>query len=300
MDARTVRYFSPAKLNLFLHITGKRDDGYHNLQSVFCRLAFGDTLTFCTRGTISAPNTNLPITLTGANHLTTHLDDNLIIKSARALAHYAAKHRPNTPLCAIDIHLDKVLPTGAGLGGGSSNAATTLIALNALWSLNLDKPTLIDIAKTIGADVPFFILETPSAIAEGIGEQLTPIALPPCRYLLICPPVHNPTGAFFANPALPKDTPILSHAFILNRQQDFTQALNPPFFNAFEAIALTNPDITHAYRYLCTLAKDTQTTPRLTGTGSTVFLPITPTIDDDTLKAWQQHAPYPAFLTSSY
>ncbi len=284
---------SPAKLNLFLHITGKRLDGYHNLQSVFCRLQFGDTLHF----RLNADSTDL-ISLTGADHLTASLDDNLIIKAVHALHAYATTHRPEISLTPVAIKLVKRIPTGAGLGGGSSNAGTTLLALNTLWGLHFDTQTLIHIAVKLGADVPFFVLNHPSAIAEGIGEKLTPIDLPPCRFLLICPPVHNPTQRFFADTRLKKDSPPLIHDDIIADRYLWT--LSPPFFNAFETIAKDSPQICTALAYLQQLSHQTHTTPRLTGTGSTVFLPIPLDIDDKTLTTWQKNAPFASLVTQIY
>lgn len=282
---------SYAKLNLFLHITGKRGDGYHNLQSVFCRLDWHDVLTFAPNDTPHAPL----LTLTGADNLTDNVADNLIYKAGKALAAHA--QQTNHPIFPISIHLDKRLPTGAGLGGGSSNAGTTLLALNSLWGLNLPTDILTHIAKGLGADVPFFVLNHPHAIAEGIGEILTPIELPKQSYLLLCPSVHSSTAGLFSHPLLKKDSPQLSHATLLARQNDYLNQLHAPFYNAFEAIARQNPAIAIAYDYLASLPSDAK--PRLTGTGSTVFLPIAPDIDEETLAHWQNNAPCPAFISQA-
>lgn len=282
---------SPAKLNLFLHITGKRADGYHNLQTVFCRLNLSDTLTFSPNLDPSAPI----VSLTGGEWLTDNVADNLIHKAVHTLARHA--QQINHPIFPVNIHLDKRLPTGAGLGGGSSNAGTTLLALNRLWQLRLSTAELIGIAQTLGADVPFFVLDTPYAIAEGIGERLTPIDLPAQQFLLLCPEVHSPTAKLFSRPELKKDSPVLSHATLIDNQSHYLTTLQPPFYNAFEAIALQTPAIKTAYDYLASLP--THATPRLTGTGSAVFLPIAPDIDKETLVHWQNNAPSTGFLVGS-
>lgn len=278
-----------AKLNLFLHITGKLDNNYHAIQSVFVRIDMADTLHF-SHHTTGLPTNNPFVFLKSV--IMGNVNDNLIIKAANALLKYIQAHHIGQP-CHITISLEKQIPIGAGLGGGSSNAAATLCTLNKLWQCHLDTSTLITIAKGIGADVPFFVLNLPSAIAEGIGETLTPISLPPQAYLLICPAVHNSTASFFHHPNLVKNTPILSHNDIINRQDEFVGQLCSPFYNAFEAIALACPTIEQAYRALLAIGDITATTPRLTGTGSTVFLPLGDTnldIVKPYIKALKQHS----------
>lgn len=276
-----------AKLNLFLHIIGKRDDGYHNIQSVFYRIDLADRLHFFVNKTqktliclddpkqVSAPH------------------DNLIIKAAHLLATLAHTN-PNAAITPIHIRLEKHIPTGAGLGGGSSNAAATLHALNKLWRLNLPTSTLQTLALKLGADVPFFVADIPAAIACGIGERLTPISLPKTRFLLLSPDIHHATQAFFAHPALVKDTPVIDCIC----PQDFLFYQNPPYHNAFEPIATQSAKVAQAMSYLKQLACHTHTTPRLTGTGSTVFLPIPATISEDTLAHWQKNAPFACHVVS--
>lgn len=287
----TLRVKSHAKLNLFLHITGKRPDGYHDLQSVFCRLDWHDTLSFS-----AAPHGAKLVTLTGADGLTDTPEDNLITKAALALAKHSETTGIGTPF-SVNIALEKRLPTGAGLGGGSSNAAATLITLNTLWQTQLDTETLITLGASLGADVPFFLLDHPYAIAEGKGERLYPITLPTRRFLLLLPDVHNATVRFFADDRLKKDSPHLPH--VLLDGSGFLDRLTPPFYNAFEDIAKDSPAIKTALDYLATLAPHTQTTPRLTGTGSTVFLPLPKTLDDATLAQWQKDAPCPSHIATS-
>jgi len=185
---------APAKLNLFLHINGRRDDGYHLLQTVFQILDRGDQLSF--RAT-SRPEITLTPELAGVPH-----EDNLIVKAARLLQEHSGVR------LGAHIHLEKTLPLGGGLGGGSSNAATTLIALNRLWSLELTPDTLASIGLQLGADVPVFV-KGHSAFAEGVGEQLTAVDLPEKWYVILCPNCHVSTPEIFSNERLTRDSPKL-------------------------------------------------------------------------------------------
>ncbi|WP_286232794.1 4-(cytidine 5'-diphospho)-2-C-methyl-D-erythritol kinase [Thalassotalea sediminis] len=187
---------SPAKLNLFLHIVGQRADGYHELETVFQFLESGDTID------ISISNTSNELTLlTPINGVDN--EDNLIIKAAKALQHYA-----NVKKGAL-IKIDKRLPMGGGLGGGSSNAATVLVALNYLWQLNISLEELATLGLTLGADVPVFVRGY-AAFAQGIGEQLTPVTPSEDYYLITKPPVSISTQAVFTAPSLTRDTPKLN------------------------------------------------------------------------------------------
>ena len=191
---------APAKLNLFLHITGRRTDGYHELQTVFQLLDYGDTLTFSRRN-----DGALTLRCSGDVSLTdVPPDDNLVLRAARALRAHAGR-----PDLGADIHLEKRLPTGGGLGGGSSDAASTLLGLNRLWGLDLDGDTLAALGTALGADVPVFVRGR-SAWAEGIGERLTPIELPERWYLVIHPGCHVATAAVFSHPQLTRDTPAIT------------------------------------------------------------------------------------------
>lgn len=287
---QSLSLFSPAKINLFLHITGKRADGYHDLQSVFRAIDFGDELTF------SHNDTATPFVLTGADHITANPDDNLIIKAAKTLANRYPQHAK-----PVAINIKKRIPTGAGLGGGSSNCATTLLGLNTLWQLNLSTDELIDIAKGLGADVPFFIFanqQHPDALAEGIGEKLSAILLPNARYLLLFPDTHMATAAFFAHPQLQKNCPPIKE--LDNRLDDFCQRLHGDFGNVFEPLALDySQNIANALSFLRTLESQTHSTARMSGTGSTVFLPLPDDIDDQTLTMWQKQAPCNSVISSS-
>ncbi|UNU72790.1 4-(cytidine 5'-diphospho)-2-C-methyl-D-erythritol kinase [Moraxella nasovis] len=286
----TISLFSPAKINLFLHIIGKRNDGYHDLQSVFRALDFGDWLHFTTND-----GADDMITLLGDN-LPCDFSDNLIIKAVKLLTdNFPRQARP------ITITLDKHIPTGAGLGGGSSNCATTLIAINKLWNLELKMDDLLIYGAALGADVPFFIFhhyQKTDAIALGIGEKLTAISLPSSRYLLVMPDEHLATADFFAHNTLQKNTALITD--LSHQTEKFTWHLQAPFHNCFEPLAVTaSAKVANALSYLRTLQEQADATARMTGTGSAVFLPISDDVDDKTLHAWQQASPSRAIVTSS-
>lgn len=301
--------FSPAKINLFLHITGKRADGYHDLQTVFRLLDWGDTLHFQVSKKQFNPKDDfeshqLPISLNSEVTVTADITDNLITKAALALID-AVKSDTQLfetleSLPVIDIKLDKVLPTGAGLGGGSSNAATTLLALNKLWGFNLEQQKLIEIGSRVGADVPIFILGK-DAVAEGIGEKLTPLSLPLQHYLLLNPNAHASTQALFAHPELRRDTPTLSVSDIQGNSEGYLDRLYPPFSNVFEPV-VTNlvPEVKQALAYLKKLESITNSSARMTGTGSSVFLPL-PEAATPQIQTYMINSPPPchAIITES-
>lgn len=195
-------YPAPAKLNLFLHIVGRRSDGYHLLQSVFRFIDFGDELSFAVRedGQI--------------NHLQplpgVEPERDLCVRAARLLQHHSG--------CRLgaDITLSKKLPLGGGLGGGSSDAATTLLVLNHLWQTGLSRRELQQLGLALGADVPVFIFGQ-SAFAEGVGEILHPVELDCPWYVVLQPPVHVSTPQVFADEGLTRDTEII-------RMRDFKSA----------------------------------------------------------------------------
>jgi 4-diphosphocytidyl-2-C-methyl-D-erythritol kinase len=189
--------FSPAKLNLFLHILGRREDNYHELQTVFQLLDYGDTLHFEAR---EDNQLRLSPEIPGVAE-----QDNLIIKAASAL------QKTSTKPVGANIQLDKRLPMGGGVGGGSSNAATTLIALNFLWKTHLSTEELCEIGIFLGADVPVFI-KGHSAWAEGIGERLQAIDLPEQWYVVIKPDCHVSTGDIFSSEELTRDTAAITVA----------------------------------------------------------------------------------------
>ncbi|SFX66646.1 4-(cytidine 5'-diphospho)-2-C-methyl-D-erythritol kinase [Marinospirillum alkaliphilum] len=203
---------APAKINRLLHITGRRPDGYHRLQTLFQFLELADQLRF-------TPNDQGLIALETALPGVPD-EDNLVLKAARLLAPL----RANSQL-GCTIQLQKNLPMGGGLGAGSSDAATTLLALNHLWQLNLPREQLIHLALTLGADVPVFIFGE-SAWAEGVGEELSHCPLDEGTLLLIHPGCHCNTGQLFSHADLPRNTPAITA----------TQALAQLGSNDFEAL----------------------------------------------------------------
>ncbi|MCP5275148.1 MAG: 4-(cytidine 5'-diphospho)-2-C-methyl-D-erythritol kinase [Burkholderiales bacterium] len=187
----TLTFPAPAKLNLFLHVVGRRQDGYHLLQTVFRLLDFSDELSFTLRddGLV-----NLVTPVDGIPE-----DQDLCVRAAKLL-----RSRSGTTM-GVDIALKKRIPMGGGLGGGSSDAATTLMALNQLWNLNWDKAKLLELGLQLGADVPVFIFGQ-NAFAEGIGEKLSAVQLPAAWYLVLIPPVHVSTAEIFSNKELTRNT----------------------------------------------------------------------------------------------
>jgi 4-diphosphocytidyl-2-C-methyl-D-erythritol kinase len=192
-------YPAPAKLNLFLHVVGRRADGYHLLQTAFRLIDFGDTIHIAAS---SADEVVLETPLPGVDP-----EQDLTVRAARLLKQETG--------CAqgCRIRVDKRLPMGGGLGGGSSDAATVLMALNHQWKLNLDRRALQVIGLRLGADVPFFIYGR-DAFAEGVGERFQSISLPDQWYVVLIPPVQVPTVEIFSDPGLTRDTPpIIMAAF---------------------------------------------------------------------------------------
>lgn len=259
-------WLAPAKLNLFLHIIGRRADGYHLLQTVFQFIDFYDRLQFtvCEDGIISRQ----------AQLADIDEEADLTIKAAKLLQR-AAK----TPL-GVTIQIEKNIPLGAGLGGGSSDAATTLIALNSLWQLNFSVEQLAALGLELGADVPVFV-RGHAAWAEGVGEQLTAIDLPEPWYLVIVPPCHVSTREIFNTAELTRDAaPIKIRDFLAGRgKQDFTDSgltsagfanikfENTEFGNTFEPVVRSlYPEINKVFGWLSDYAQ-----PRLTGTGACIF-----------------------------
>ncbi|MFC4280126.1 4-(cytidine 5'-diphospho)-2-C-methyl-D-erythritol kinase [Thalassotalea piscium] len=187
---------SPAKLNLFLHIVGRREDGYHELETLFQFLDYGDLIEIST--TTSSNEINLLTPIAGvSNH------DNLMVKAAILLQNYTN--------CSAGAYLKikKILPMGGGLGGGSSNAATVLLALNVLWKLNLSIQTLSKLGLSLGADVPIFI-NGYAALARGVGEQLSAVYPKEYWYLVTKPDVHISTATIFNDKNLPRNSPRLT------------------------------------------------------------------------------------------
>jgi len=190
---------APAKLNLFLHIVGRRDDGYHNLQTVFQFLDYGDQLSF-------KPRDDEQLVLVDKDSGIANAD-NLVMKAAKLLYQQAKKRCDHLP--GADITLTKHLPQGAGLGGGSSDAATALVGLNYLWNQPLTQSELEHLGLQLGADVPIFV-HGHSAFAEGVGERFTDITIDTPYYLVVKPKVSISTAALFRHPALQRDCPLLN------------------------------------------------------------------------------------------
>lgn len=182
---------APAKLNLFLHVIGRRPDGYHLLQTLFRFIDLCDTLHFTLRedGIVRRVNALEAVTE----------EQDLCVRAARLLQQESACK------LGVDITLEKLIPMGGGLGGGSSDAATTLLALNRLWNLGLSRERLMQMGLALGADVPVFVFGE-NAFAEGVGEQLQAFALPEAWYVVLFPPVHVPTAQIFTHPELTRDT----------------------------------------------------------------------------------------------
>lgn len=236
---------APAKLNLFLHITGRRPDGYHLLQSVFRLLDWGDTVHLRVRGdgVIRRVGESVP----GVAEA-----DDLLVRAANLL-----KTASNSAKGA-DIAIEKRIPAGGGFGGGSSDAATVLVVLNRLWGTGLSVDELAALGLRLGADVPVFIRGR-NAWAEGVGEILTPIALPPAWYVLADPGVHVPTAALFQSPDLTRNAPPA-------KISDFVSG--HLLGNAFEPVLRQRePAIEAAFQALARIG-----TPRLTGSGSGCFV----------------------------
>ncbi|MBC3381292.1 4-(cytidine 5'-diphospho)-2-C-methyl-D-erythritol kinase [Serratia fonticola] len=239
---------SPAKLNLFLYITGRRADGYHQLQTLFQFLDYGDTLTIVPR---QDDQIQLLTPVEGVPD-----EQNLIVRAARLLQHHCTTHSITTLSRGADISIDKRLPMGGGLGGGSSNAATVLVALNELWQCGLSDDQLADMGLTLGADVPVFV-RGHAAFAEGIGEQLQPANPAEKWYLVAHPGVSIPTPVIFADAELKRDTPV----------RPLNALLQAPYANDCEPIARKRfREVEQLLSWLLQYAPS-----RLTGTGACVF-----------------------------
>jgi 4-diphosphocytidyl-2-C-methyl-D-erythritol kinase len=236
---------APAKLNLFLQIPGRREDGYHLLQTVFRLLDWGDTVQV-------RPRADGVIVRLGEGAPGVGPDDDLAIRAARRLQQAANVQQ------GAEIIVEKRIPTGGGFGGGSSDAAAALVALDLLWGTRLGIDRLAELGLELGADVPVFV-RGENAWAEGVGERLTPIALPPAWYLLVDPGVHVPTAALFQAPELTRDArpatmaDFVSGALLGNCFEPVLRRREPAVEAAFAALAQVG-------------------SPRLTGTGSGCFV----------------------------
>ena len=249
---------APAKLNLFLHITGRRADGYHELQTLFQLLDYGDELVFTPQDT---PGLELAPELPGVPP-----ESNLIIRAARLLQTHTGCTR------GAHIQLTKRLPMGGGIGGGSSDAATTLLALNHLWQLHLSIDELADLGLRLGADVPVFVFGQ-SAFACGIGEDLTAVDLPSRAYLIVQPPVQVPTGPVFNAPDLTRNEKPVTMAFFADWQKQsvpVNASGSLPVFggNNLEAVVFNrHPEVLAAHEFLAGFG----VVNRMSGSGACLF-----------------------------
>ncbi len=235
-------YPAPAKLNLFLHVVGRRADGYHLLQTLFRLVDHGDSLRFSPRDdgrvVLTHPLPGVPP------------ESDLTLRAARLLQAETGCRK------GVEISIEKRLPMGGGLGGGSSDAATVLLALNHLWQLGVPRQRLQKIGLTLGADVPVFVFGR-NAFAEGVGEALRPVDVPPAWYVVLEPPVQVPTAAIFGAPELKRDT-VSMHA------ADWKPGFGG---NDLEPVAVSRfPVVAEYLRWLATFGE-----ARMTGSGACVF-----------------------------
>ena len=238
-------YSAPAKLNLFLHVVGRRSDGYHLLQTVFRFLDFSDQVSLTIRDD-NKIQLNTPI-------LGVPAEKNLCVQAARLL-----QKESGTSL-GVEISLEKFIPMGGGLGGGSSDAATTLLALNRLWDLNWSREELMGLGLNLGADVPVFIFGE-NAFAEGIGEKLKPIKLLPAWYLVLTPPVHVSTADIFASKELTRNTiPVKIPPFSVGLGHNDLESV----------VCLAYPQVARHLEWLRQLNRTTMVA--MTGSGACVF-----------------------------
>ncbi|GHD62017.1 4-(cytidine 5'-diphospho)-2-C-methyl-D-erythritol kinase [Jeongeupia chitinilytica] len=233
---------APAKLNLFLHVTGRRDDGYHLLQSVFQLIDLADTIRLRLRDDGEIVRTGL---IPGVP-----ADTDLTVRAARLLQQETGCRS------GVDIAIDKRLPMGGGVGGGSSDAATVLLALNRLWRLDLSRERLMQLGASLGADVPFFVFGE-TAFVEGIGERMRAVASTDGYFVVLHPPVHVPTPEIFRDQGLTRDTPSLN-------MRDLNTATTR---NDLQAVAVRKHPLVG--QYIAWLSRFSPA--RMTGSGSCVF-----------------------------
>jgi 4-diphosphocytidyl-2-C-methyl-D-erythritol kinase len=265
---QTLTLHSPAKLNLFLHIVGRRADGYHLLQSVFQLIDWCDTVSL---KRIPENDIRRINPIPGV-----HPENDLIVRAAKLLKEFCQID------CGVEINLKKVIPMGAGLGGGSSDAATTLIGLNTLWNLNLDQKTLCELGLQLGADVPFFIFGK-NAFVEGIGEKIQEISLDTHDFLVIFPKQGVETKSIFQDPELTRDHgQITIDGFLASPWTDLS--------NDCQAVAMRLcPEVKQALDWIGQAVPGSE--PRMSGSGSSVFTVLDPKIDVAKLENLLQNLP---------
>ncbi|MBJ9957707.1 4-(cytidine 5'-diphospho)-2-C-methyl-D-erythritol kinase [Acinetobacter courvalinii] len=263
-----IRVPSPAKLNLFLHITGRRDNGYHELQTIFQLIDLYDWMTF-------EPHAEENIQIEGLAEV--QLEQNLIYRAAQLLRPHAKKP------CGLNIRIEKNIPMGAGLGGGSSNAATTLIVLNQLWQCDLNEQQLADYGVQLGADVPIFVFGR-NAWAEGIGEHLSFIDLAQKKFIILKPDCFISTQQLFSQKTLTRDSKITKFCAYQIEPSNFG--------NNFEPLARQlYPEVEEAMQYLDQFGR-----AKLTGTGACVFIEVTGEMDTAQIL---QNSPCKSYLVNS-
>lgn len=251
------RYLAPAKINRFLHVLGRQANGYHQLQTVFQLIDWADELEFELRSDSQITRVTAIQGVPEAHDLT--------LRAAHLL------QQATGCVQGVQISLQKNLPIGSGLGGGSSDAATTLWALNQLWKLGLKRAQLMQLALKLGADVPFFLFGS-NAFAQGIGEKLTPLALPDTTFLLVIPPVSVPTTLIFSAPELTRNTPAVKIADFSIGAKHYLTGFGK---NDLEPIAAARfVPITHALEVLRQLCPQSEV--RMSGSGSSVYAIIKP------------------------
>ncbi|ANF82265.1 4-(cytidine 5'-diphospho)-2-C-methyl-D-erythritol kinase [Acinetobacter sp. NCu2D-2] len=263
-----IRAPSPSKLNLFLHITGRRENGYHELQSIFQLIDLCDWLEF-------EQTDDGQIKIEGLD--TVNLENNLIYRAAMMLKPHASAYT------GLNIRIEKNIPMGAGLGGGSSNAATTLIILNQLWQCGLNTEQLAELGVKLGADVPIFV-HGKNAWAEGIGEHLTFIDLDQKQYIVLKPDCFISTQLLFSQKTLTRDTKSTKFCAYQETPSDFG--------NNFEPLARRlYPEVDEAMQYL-----DQFGVAKLTGTGACVFVEVTDKLNIEDVLA---NSPCKSYLVNS-
>ncbi|MCU4579380.1 4-(cytidine 5'-diphospho)-2-C-methyl-D-erythritol kinase [Acinetobacter sp. ABJ_C3_5] len=263
-----IRVPSPAKLNLFLHITGRRDNGYHELQTIFQLIDLYDWMTF-------EPHAEENIQIEGLAEV--QLEQNLIYRAAQLVRPHAKK------ACGLNIRIEKNIPMGAGLGGGSSNAATTLIVLNQLWQCGLNEQQLADYGVQLGADVPIFVFGR-NAWAEGIGEHLSFIDLAQKKFIILKPDCFISTQQLFSQKTLTRDSKITKFCAYQIEPSNFG--------NNFEPLARQlYPEVEEAMQYLDQFGR-----AKLTGTGACVFIEVTGEMDTAQIL---QNSPCKSYLVNS-
>lgn len=236
---------APAKINLFLHIVGRRPDGYHLLQTAFRMLDWGDEITLQRRDD--------GLILRTSDVPGVPAESDLVVRAARALQAASGSR------FGADIGVLKRIPMGGGLGGGSSDAASVLLALNRLWGCGLSRQALQDLGLKLGADVPFFIFGE-TAFAEGVGEALRPLAVPPAWYVMVAPPVSVPTAEIFSAKELTRDTEILiMQGFAAHKTRNDMQAV----------VCVKYPEVAESLEWLSQYGD-----ARMSGSGACLFAPF--------------------------